>query len=90
MAGGGSETMYTFFGRGRVKSHVHILEGGVHILGRGKSQKQCTHSLAGGGLKAMYTFRREVMYTFIGRGRVKSNVHILEGSDVHIHCQGEG
>ena len=38
----------------------------------------------------MYTFWREVIYTFIGRGRVKSNVHILEGSDIHIHWQGEG
>ena len=37
----------------------------------------------------MYTFWREVMYTLAG-GRVKSNVHILEGSDVHIHWQGEG
>ena len=47
-----------------------------------EGQKQSTRSLAGGGLKAMYTFN--------GWGRVKGNVHILEESDVHIHWLGEG
>ena len=56
--------MYTFIGggggggEGSDKSNVHILEGSdVHIHWRG------------GGVKAMYTFWREVMYTFIGRGK---------------------
>ena len=66
--------MYTFFGRARVKSHVHILGGGEGGVGG------CTF-LAGGGSKTIYAF--------FDRGRVKSHVHIPE-EGVHIHWQGEG
>ena len=71
--------MYTFWGEGgeggahswqvRVRNNVHILwqGGGLKAMYTFWGVEGCTF-LAGGGSKAIYTF--------IGRGRVKSNVHI--------------